>query len=219
MNPSTLITAILSLFFSADEKGFEGLVIYNYCVGSGKDSLKSVTFFEEIGPKTFFYVGNGNTFKMHGRDATNGWGPLYLQQENRIYWIAPGNDFIPYYEGLYKSHKEQCILLDSTSYVLGYKCNIIRYRDLTEDSVKTKFYYFNDSILPKSQLNSNPEMSMLDKLMNSYPLKIVTVTPGYSTITTTAIEIKRMDTDSIFNKYRSLISSNEYELLNLDSQK
>lgn len=219
MNAFLFFTSFFSLLIGNSINGFEGLVVYEYTVGPGHDSLSSVNFFKETGAKTNFYIGNGNTLNEYVKDSiSSGWGPLYLNEENKVYWIIPGNDNIPYYDcnAQEKKKEVECILLDSTSCVLGFKCEIMRYRDLSLDSGRvTKFYYFNDSILPKLQFKPYSDMGEYERIMKSYPLKVVTITPGYSTTTMTAIEIKPMDTDSIFDKYRSLINSNKYELLNI----
>ncbi|HET6992490.1 MAG TPA: hypothetical protein VFJ43_14245 [Bacteroidia bacterium] len=205
---------LLPFYFFLPEDGkkdFEGMIVYHEIIGSGPDSAACAKYRKEWGSAaTTLYVGNGNSLMTYGDGIRSYLSILTLEEEKRKYFISPENDDIPYFDldSIEKENPEECVLLDSTADVLGYKCNIVRYRDLSEDSGRKVFLFYLNDVTKFTRWFANG--NMYDSLVKSYPLKTVVIDPGKATVTTVAVEIRQINTDSIFNVNKHFISDTTF---------
>ncbi|HET6993116.1 MAG TPA: hypothetical protein VFJ43_17410, partial [Bacteroidia bacterium] len=184
-------------------------------VGAGRDSaMFAATMNFPDNKKVFTYVGNGNKVEVHSDGKFIFRSILFLADENKTYIIWPSFDTITYYDdGIPEKGKTvEFKQLDSTENILGYKCNIFKSSEKQENYYWTniKYYYVNNACALDPSLTENAKndyANLTDSTLKAYPLKIVSTNPGDPIITTIAIKIKPMNTDTIFERYRMMIKN------------
>lgn len=209
MRTTILFLFLLLVSSCTGVKYFEGRIVYEKSIGPGRDSSMYAAL-NFPGSKTVTYVGNGNKLELHQINELVMYSVLFLAEQNKTYIIWPNSDTITYYDNSIPENGivEEFILTDSSAKILEYNCSIYKFQDKPHYNSRLTLYYVNEVCDLESSLTKNSKtdyINLVNSKLNAYPLKIVYIQPGSSTLINTATEIKIMDTDSIFERYRRII--------------